>query len=493
MKTIAVKCPCCGGTYSGDFNADYLVCKYCDTKFVIKSNEIKMIVDKDSNNDIKEYVDEYENIEFKNNTCKSFKDKATKHRVLAMATAIVLLAGGILAGSLLYNPNKNPSSTAAKPDKRAIVGQLISDYLKKNRLSKETSLYLQSGDVAFYLSHFDDEEFINEVIDSLAREYESDIQKKEDVASTYYGISYKSKQDPTDELRVEFEEPKETMTFDMDLRDYEIGVSKAYKEISKYINYDNMKNDIYSFFYLVNYGYITDELEKEIIEKGYIKPNDLFDDEGKLRASDEGMTNFDNYSRLKNYIMDYNERKAEIGGKTKEIASIGEYIDPSVLCMTEEDKEIVHNLFVYYVEGYDLTPNSIMHNKDYLELSKKLLVLDGGQLETSPQKVGIRWMINNVIGYYLMDFEQDYMLANYSMNELSEYFEQTDLNFYQFVLKGTPISYDSSSELCLLAKNYGQHRHFFIDNGFKELLTLIKKDEIGKHKTALAGVEPKSF
>ena len=106
--------------------------------------------------------------------------------------------------------------------------------------------------------------------------------------------------------------PQESEVFEMTLEDYENGVIEAYNYLSQFLSYDHLMADIQSAYYLVNYEYISDELEEHLVQKHYITEIDMLDEEGKLSMDNpEGWINIDNFRSLKNAMNDYNQRQIQ--------------------------------------------------------------------------------------------------------------------------------------------------------------------------------------
>ena len=56
------------------------------------------------------------------------------------------------------------------------------------------------------------------------------------------------------------EKAEERQQYQMTLEDFENGATAAYQELTKYIDYEHMIEDVLAAYYFTNYEYISDEL-----------------------------------------------------------------------------------------------------------------------------------------------------------------------------------------------------------------------------------------
>ena len=275
-------------------------------------------------------------------------------------------------------------------------------------------------------------------------------------------------------------------TCNMTMADYESGVINAYMELSKHINYEHMMADIQSAYYLTNYEYISDELEAELVSNGYITETDMVNAEGKFtRDNPEGWINVDNFNSLSNTINDYNESQIHLDYHGDGV-NAEHYIDPSVLCYDEHDREDAHELFEKWVKAYNLEPGTIMSNDWFMQAHKQLTHLNAAeqQSELWDASIGARFMMLKTTGKDLMQFERDYMLENYEYSDLDVYFKPDELRQRQMFLRDDFEINECLTELDFCATIFGEHYHFCLDEVNKALFSLLKTDELRKDAAA---------
>ena len=284
---------------------------------------------------------------------------------------------------------------------------------------------------------------------------------------------------------------QESASHPMTMEEYTEGVINAYTEISKYFSYDHMMADIQSAYYLVNYEYISDELEAELVENGYITEVDMVDAEGNFtKDNPEGWVNTDNFTSLKNKINKYNQETIHMDYDKKK-KNIEHLIDPSVLCFDEHDRENVHNLFVKWFDAYNLKKNSIMSNEAFDEATEHVLgnnAIDG-QEDIYEASVGARWLMRKVTGGDLMQFMRDYLDENYrkqhKTKELEKYFQPDKLSESQYFLKeGIDLDYECPDELEYIVVNFGQYWHHILTTVNNDMYSRLTMDELAKDQAA---------
>lgn len=271
----------------------------------------------------------------------------------------------------------------------------------------------------------------------------------------------------------------ETEGFEMTLEDYEAGVMNAYQALSQYLAIgDLLKAYIRSAYYLVNFEYISSELEEELIGKGYITENDMCDEDGMLtRDNPEGWMNIDNFRDLKNVINDYNQgliHKDYIFGTL----DMSHFIDLSVLCADEQDREAARQLFEKWFNGYNLKPGSLRDNESFREAHTQLTELNSAEKTWNPS-VGARWFMLQTAGYDMMQFLRDYMASNFSYDELETYFVPEELRQGpQFYLRDDiNIDVNNMSDLEAAVNYFAQEWNLCYDTVNNDMFAMLKSHE----------------
>ena len=261
------------------------------------------------------------------------------------------------------------------------------------------------------------------------------------------------------------------------LEEYEAGVQRAAEAISQYLQDDGLTAKIQSAYFLVNYAYINEELYLQLVEKGYIAENDIYDDYGtRTRDNPDGWINIDNFRALRDAMLDYNERhfSEDYVFGTKDI---NHYIDPSVLCADGHDREIVHLLFEKWVGGYDMHKSSpVQDNKLFGEAHRLLISLTAvEESQRTDVSIGARWLMAQTTGRNLMNFLENYLLNNYTFAELEPYFDPEEMKHGAFYLKDDiEINPDNMSALEYIVYCYGQEWDICIINADTEIFAALK-------------------
>ena len=281
----------------------------------------------------------------------------------------------------------------------------------------------------------------------------------------------------------------ERQHYEMTLEEFENGALNAYNELSKYINYEHMVEDVLASYYITNYEYISEELEEQLIEKGYIADTDMFDPDGIPQMDRSGWKNINYYNRLVNSINDYNEDRIQreyydVKNKTGVKSPMEAYIDASVLCAEEYDRQDMHELFEKWYNEYDLTAGTIRNNEAFEQAHKHLTHLNSGegQSQLYEASMGARYTELKVYGNEVMDFQTDYMEENYSYDELDEYFKPEELRQgSQFFLRDDfENQTECPDELYFCVRWFGEHWHFVRDEVNKELFTVMQTRELAR-------------
>lgn len=264
----------------------------------------------------------------------------------------------------------------------------------------------------------------------------------------------------------------------MTLEEYEAGVLRVNEAFSPYLQDDSLTEKIQSAYFLVNYAYISEELYAQLVEKGYIPEVDMLDEDGEWDMDNpDGWMNIDNFSSLKNEINDYNERQIHfdyIDGTM----DVSHYIDPSVLCAEERDREAARQLFENWFNGYTLKRDTIAGNESFGEAHAQLIALATTDSETNVS-VGARWLMLQTTGLDLMQFLRDYLFDNYHFDELELYFDPEEIQYGQLFLKDDiKLDPNNLSDLEYAVYCFGQEWNACLNNVNDDIFAALNADEL---------------
>ena len=249
----------------------------------------------------------------------------------------------------------------------------------------------------------------------------------------------------------------------MTLEGYEAGVNQAVEAFSQYLqDVDGLTAKIQSAYFLVNYAYISEDLYHQLVEAGYIAEVDMYDDYGTLtRDNPDGWINIDNFRALRDAMSQYNIQQINKDyffdffqdGNTMDVSR---YIDPSVLCAEEHDRETSHLLFEKWYESNLM--HSALDNESLGEAHGLLTALAATEEPQGTEvSLGARWLIVQTTGRDLMSFLTDRLINGYSFDELEAYFDPEGITYGEFILKDDiEINPDNMSELEYIVYCYGQ-------------------------------------
>ena len=227
---------------------------------------------------------------------------------------------------------------------------------------------------------------------------------------------------------------------------FEEGVNNSFNYLSQYINYDHLKTDLQCLYYLTNRTYLSEEVDNDLINDGIVYQTSF--------ESEEGLQNFMQAYSLINVILDYNQSviRNDYENNTMDINHL---IDPSMLCMNQEDKRMVHNIHVNYFEAYK---NGRFENTNYYEVLNELV-------NNSELSIGAMWLSRNIIGGDTMQMLRDDMQEDYERKELDKYFDKKELNKGQWFLRDDiNVSLNDSSELSREVYNFKELWSYVYDN-----------------------------
>ena len=260
---------------------------------------------------------------------------------------------------------------------------------------------------------------------------------------------------------------------EMSYDQYIEGVNKAYNYLSQYISYDHMLDDIKSVIYLANFEYISEDLENQLINEGYITERDMVDAEGNFtKQNPNGWTNTDNFRSLMNTINEHNQSKIH-EDYNHDTMDISHYINPSIFCFDQaKDGKYINELFTKWYYEYNLEPGTIRNNQAYLDADKMIRnIYDAGL------SIGGEFLALFSSGNDVMQFERDYLFKNYDMTDLDEYYMPSEVRQYQLFLK-EDANIDTNTELGFVTDNFKAHYDKCCDKISIKLYQLLKNTEL---------------
>ena len=259
------------------------------------------------------------------------------------------------------------------------------------------------------------------------------------------------------------------MTYDQYLE----GVNKVYNYLSQYISYDHMLDDVKSVYYLANFEYVSEDLERQLISEGYITERDMIDAEGNFsKQNPNGWTNTDNFRSLMNAMNDYNQSTIH-EDYNHDTMDISHLINPSIICFDQvRDGKYANELFTKWFNAYNLEPNTIRSNQSYLEADKMIRDIYDAELS-----VGGEFLILFSSGNDVMQFERDYMFKNYDMTDLDKYYIPSEVRQMQLFLQ-EGVNIDTNEELGFITDNFKAHYDKCCDKISIKLYQLLKNTEL---------------
>ncbi len=226
---------------------------------------------------------------------------------------------------------------------------------------------------------------------------------------------------------------------------FDEGVKKAYDYLSAKVSYDHLQTDLQCLYYLANREYLGD-VESDLINNGIVFETNF--------ETEEGLQNFMQAYSLINVILDYNQSviRDDYENNTMDINHL---IDPSIICMNSNDRNIVHMIHVSYFEAYK---NGRFENQNYYEVLKELV-------SNSELSVGSMWLARNIIGGDTMQMLRDDMQEDFERKELDKYFIAKELNKGQWLLRDDiNVSMNDTEELSREVYNFKELWAYVYDN-----------------------------
>ena len=264
-------------------------------------------------------------------------------------------------------------------------------------------------------------------------------------------------------------------TTTLDVTSWERGFVDSYLYCRDYVPSLADQNGVLlaAYYYFTNYNFTPVDLVPELAEKQYISENNCVDlgiirEDDPATAEDETMTeiidqegfvNFINANMCFNQINDAAERRMHSDWLILQENGGGhlnpeDYLDPSVLIQDPRQREIVHNWYVAFVEGYDLTPGSCSGNEKLQYVYRALGQLNGDRDEPDLNNLdpSVQFLVRSSLCNWFKNFTETYMWENYLeviVNDLHYYDgrELADNQSFVKYLDAEPIEDRCTSEL----------------------------------------------
>ncbi len=268
-------------------------------------------------------------------------------------------------------------------------------------------------------------------------------------------------------------EAQQFTTTTLDVPSWERGFIESYQHYTTFC--PSLKEqsgvDLAALYFLANYNFTPEEIVPELAAKGYVSENNCVD-LGIIRRDDpntaedetmseildmEGFYNFINATDCYNQINDMSERRMHadwIALNGQGHLDPANYPDPSVFIQDPRQREIVHNWYVAFVEGYDLTPGSFSGNEKLQYVYRAIGQLNGDRDEPSLNSLdpSVAFLVRATLGNQFKVFTENYMYRNYLeviVNDL-HYYDGRELadneSFVKYV-DAQPITDQCVSEL----------------------------------------------
>jgi len=200
---------------------------------------------------------------------------------------------------------------------------------------------------------------------------------------------------------------------DLDIDRYANELEGLYKYVSQKMNYDELKAQLQTFYTIVNRPYMSSKSYDELIENGAI-----FSDE-YIRE------NFNNAFDFIYSVNKYNSEKIREDYQNGTM-DINHLIDPSLFCYDSHDRKIVRSVFENYFNAYK---NGLFENDSFIEAFKQITTLNSKEqgINAFHAETGATWNLQMLIGRPGMIMLEDDMSTDYTIDELSLYYEREGL------------------------------------------------------------------
>ena len=222
---------------------------------------------------------------------------------------------------------------------------------------------------------------------------------------------------------------------DLTLEEWEELYEKAFKEVAKYVpNQVYNLEGIGALVFLGAYNFTSESLipelaakqyiyENNCIDLGVIKPDDPNTDEIETKTEIVDIKGFSNWINAQNC---YNDINAEMEHKQKDNwrkfkkLDTNDYLDPSVFIPDERQRGFVHEWFVNFIEGYDLTKGSFSKNEKLQLVYNAIAQLDGSKPTINSLDASAAYITRAFLANWFKIFIENYMYENYLQEFVSD-------------------------------------------------------------------------
>jgi len=250
----------------------------------------------------------------------------------------------------------------------------------------------------------------------------------------------------------------------MTVEDFKNTVIAAYQTFHGFLpNIDHLDAYITAAVYMANRSHISDEVAQELVDAGYITHTNFHivqsKKDGDFEIEDpDGFTNLINCQNFVNEANDQYEQRIHMDWLDGKV-DINHYPNPSVLFFDPKEREIANIVFTHQVNGYNLTPGTFQSNLDHDEVFESITSLQAPENNGDINEVssGAAYMFRSIFGRREEQFQEDYMIENYSFEELTTHrFDPKALASEQFVLSDDVIiNRQCVNELDQLTEQWG--------------------------------------
>ena len=261
---------------------------------------------------------------------------------------------------------------------------------------------------------------------------------------------------------------QEKKTYPLTMEEFALGVEKAYNEVAKHISYGDKESDkrhllqqVECVYYLVNHSYMSDEVDKELIDNEIVFETDCSDM--------GGMQNFIEALGLLNVRKDYNQ------SMVRNTENINDTVDLSAFCYDENDAELVREAQKIWFESHK---NNTFNMEAFEEVFKIITTLNGTEQKSNAFElsVGARWLLQLELGQDVMQVLRDYLQENYSSEELYKYFKREELNRAQWIIRDDlSLDLNCLSELEAYVVEFGELWKFCLTDVNKDIFKSFDK------------------
>lgn len=272
----------------------------------------------------------------------------------------------------------------------------------------------------------------------------------------------------------------------MTVEDFKETVILAYQTFHGFLpNIDHLDAYITAAVYMANRSHISDEVAEELVRAGYITHTNFHivqsKKDGDFEIEDpEGFTNLINCQNFVNEANDQYEQRIHTDWLNGTV-DISHYPNPSVLFFDPKEREIANIIFTHQVNGYNLTPGTFQFNGDHDEVFESITSLQASENNGDVNEVssGAAYMFRTIFGRREEQFQEDYMIENYSFEELTtNRFDPVQLASEQFVLSDdVVINRQCVNELDQLTEQWGALYTWCFDDVLDNVTVVVPYDQ----------------